>query len=143
MVVDLDKKVLKRVLRKERIERKRTWKLNDNRTRVKFENRAKELVRIDAPDLSKTFMINSDKLFAVVCHDKTQRRKPLEEKKPNMYTCNLDLRFYCDQSGHRAQKCLQVVKTHLIVTFIFKNVFPKNPLEMLNCLMKQQQNKWQ
>ena len=51
VVVDLDKKVV----RKERITRRKIWKLNENRTRVKFEKRVKELVRTDAPDLWKTF----------------------------------------------------------------------------------------
>ena len=31
------------------------WKLNENRTRVKFEKRVKELVSTDAPDLWKFF----------------------------------------------------------------------------------------
>ena len=53
MVVDLDKKVLKKVVRKEQIIRRKIWKLNDNRTRVRFEKRVrvKELVSTDAPDL--------------------------------------------------------------------------------------------
>ena len=37
VVVDLDKKVLKKVVQKERIIRKKIWKLNENRTRVRFE----------------------------------------------------------------------------------------------------------
>ena len=36
VVVDLDEKVLKKV-RKERIIRRKIWKLNENRTRVRFE----------------------------------------------------------------------------------------------------------
>ena len=55
VVVDLDKKVLKKIMRKERIIRRKIWKLNENRTRVRFENREKELVSTDAPDLWKTF----------------------------------------------------------------------------------------
>ena len=37
MVVDLDRKVLKRILKKERIIRRKIWKLNENQTRVRFE----------------------------------------------------------------------------------------------------------
>ena len=48
VVVDLDKKVLKKVVRKEQIIRRKIWKLNENRTRVRFEKRVKELVRTDA-----------------------------------------------------------------------------------------------
>ena len=54
VVVDLDKKVLKKVVRKERIIRRKIWKLNENQTRVRFEKRVKELVSTDVPDLWKT-----------------------------------------------------------------------------------------
>ena len=37
VVVDLDKKVLKKVVRKQRIIGSKIWKLNQNRTRVRFE----------------------------------------------------------------------------------------------------------
>ena len=47
VVVDLDKKVLKKVVRKERIIIRKIWKLNENQTRVRFENRVKELVSTD------------------------------------------------------------------------------------------------
>ena len=35
--------------------KKKIWKLNENRTRVRFEKRVKELVSTDAPELWKTF----------------------------------------------------------------------------------------
>ena len=54
VVVDLDKKVLKKVVRKKRIIRRQIWKLNENQTRVRFEKRVKELVITYAPDLWKT-----------------------------------------------------------------------------------------
>ena len=72
-------------------------------------------------------------------YDETPSMNQLEEKKPIIN--NFDLRFHCDQSGHCSQKCLQVVKTYLIVTFIFKEELPKNTPEMLNSLMKHQQSK--
>ena len=55
MVVDLDKKVLKKVVRKQQIIRRKIWKLNENQTRVRVETRLKELVSTDAADLGKTF----------------------------------------------------------------------------------------
>ena len=51
VVVDLDKKVLKKVVRKKRIIRRKIWRLNENQTRVRFEKRVKELVITNAPDL--------------------------------------------------------------------------------------------
>ena len=41
VVVDLDKKILKKVVKKERIIRRKIWKLDENRTRVKFEKKSK------------------------------------------------------------------------------------------------------
>ena len=51
VVVDLDKKVLKKVVRKQRIIKRKIWNLNKNQTRVRFEKRVKELVSTDTPDL--------------------------------------------------------------------------------------------
>ena len=47
------KKVLKKVVRKQRIIRRKIWKLNENRRRVRFEKIVKELVSTDAPDCGK------------------------------------------------------------------------------------------
>ena len=52
-VVDLDKKVLKKVVRKERIIRRKIWKLNENQIRVRFQKRVKELVSTDTPVCGK------------------------------------------------------------------------------------------
>ena len=41
VVVNLDKKILKKIVRKQRIIRKKIWKLNENRTRVRFEKKEK------------------------------------------------------------------------------------------------------
>ena len=41
VVVDLDKKILKKFVRKQRIIRRKIWKLNENRTRVRFEKKEK------------------------------------------------------------------------------------------------------
>ena len=51
VVVDLDKNVLKKVLRKQHIIGRKIWMLNQNRTRVRFEKRVKELVSTDLPNL--------------------------------------------------------------------------------------------
>ena len=74
VVVDLDKKVLKKGVRKERIIRRKIWKLNENRTRVRFEKRVKELVNADAPDLWKTFKDGVLKACDEVCGKKKSRR---------------------------------------------------------------------
>ena len=55
VVVDLDKKVLKKVVRKQQIIKRKIWKLNENQTRVTLEKRVKQLVSTDAPDLWKAF----------------------------------------------------------------------------------------
>ena len=73
VVVDLDKKVLKKVVRKERIIRK-IGKLNENRTRVRFEKRVKELVSTEAPDLWKTFEDSVLKACDEVCGKKKSKR---------------------------------------------------------------------
>ena len=41
VVVDLDKKVLSKVVRKQRIIRRKIWKLNENRTSVRLEKKSK------------------------------------------------------------------------------------------------------
>ena len=50
VVVDLDRKVLKKIARKQWMIRRKIWKLNENRTRVRFEKSVKELVSTDAPN---------------------------------------------------------------------------------------------
>ena len=74
VVEDLDKKVLKKVVRKEWIIIRKIWKLNENRTRVRFEKRVKELVNADAPDLWKTFKDGVLKACDELCGKKKSRR---------------------------------------------------------------------
>ena len=74
VVVDLDKKILKKVVRKERIIRRKIWKLNENQTRVRFEKRVKELESTDAPDLWKTFRDGVLKACDELCGKKKCRR---------------------------------------------------------------------
>ena len=74
VVVDLDKKALKNIVRKQRIIRRKSWKLNENQTRVRFEKRVKEQVSTDAPDLWKTFKNGVVKACNKVCGKKKSRR---------------------------------------------------------------------
>ena len=74
MVVDLGKKVLKKVVRKERIIRRKIWKLNENQTRVRFAKKVKELVSTDAPDLWKIFRDGVLKACDELCGKKKSRR---------------------------------------------------------------------
>ena len=74
VIVDLDKKVLKKIVRKERIIRRKIWKLNENQRRVRFEKRVKELVSTDAPDLWKTFRDGVLKACDDLCGKKKSRR---------------------------------------------------------------------
>ena len=70
VVVDLDKKAARR----QWIIKRTIWKLNENRTRVTFEKRAKELVSADGPDLWKTFKDGVLKVCDEVCGKKKSRR---------------------------------------------------------------------
>ena len=67
--VDLNKKVV----RKQRIMRRKIWKLNKNRTRVQFGKRVKELISTDALDLWKTFKDDVLKACDEVCGKKSRR----------------------------------------------------------------------
>ena len=60
-------------MRKQRIIRRKIWKLNENRTRVRFEKRVK-LVSTDAPDLWKTFKDDVPKACDQVGKKKKSRR---------------------------------------------------------------------
>ena len=73
VVVVLDKKVLKKVVKKQRIIRRKIWKLNENQIRVRFEKRVKELVSTDAPDLWKTFQDGVLNEYDEVCGKKKSR----------------------------------------------------------------------
>ena len=53
--MDLVKKKVKKVVRKEAIQRRKVWKMKEDDTRARFEERLGELVSADAPDLWKRF----------------------------------------------------------------------------------------
>ena len=67
VVVDLIKKKVKKVVRKEAFERRKFWKLKEDGTRARFEERVGELVSVDAPDLWKCFREGMLKAFDEVC----------------------------------------------------------------------------
>ena len=74
VVVDLEKRVLKKFVRKQRIIRRKTWKLNENRTRVRFEKRVEELISMDASESWKTFKDGVLKACDKLCGKKRSRR---------------------------------------------------------------------
>ena len=74
VIVDLDIKVLKKVVKKQRIITRKIWKLNENRTRVRFEKSVKQLVSTSAPDLLKSFKDGVLKACDEVCGKKKSRR---------------------------------------------------------------------
>ena len=55
VVADLQRKRMKKVLRKDVIVRRKVWKLKEHDVREKFEQRVQELVSVDAPDLWSCF----------------------------------------------------------------------------------------
>ena len=73
MVIDLDKTVVKMIARKKQIIRRKIWKLSENRTRVKFEKKLKELTSTDAPNLWKTFKDGVLKACDEVCEKKSRK----------------------------------------------------------------------
>ena len=74
VVADLDKKKLKKVVRKGAVERRMVWKLKDEETRARFEERVGELVSVDALDLWKCFKEGVLKACDEVCGKKKGRR---------------------------------------------------------------------
>ena len=74
VVVDQVKKKVKKVARKEAFERRKVWRLKEDDTRARFEERVGELVRADALDLWKCFREGMLKAFDEVC-GKTKGRR--------------------------------------------------------------------
>ena len=74
LVTDLDKKKVKKIVRKESIMRRRVWKLNENNMRRRFEERVEELVNVGTPDIWKCFKESVLKACDEVCRKKKGRR---------------------------------------------------------------------
>ena len=53
VVVDVVKKKVKKVVRKKAFERRKVWKLKEDDTRARFEERVREMASADTPDLWK------------------------------------------------------------------------------------------
>ena len=70
MVTDIDKRKLKKVVKNEQTFR-RVWELKENNMKTKFQERVKELVDVDAPNLWNTFK-NS---MLQACDEVLERRK--------------------------------------------------------------------
>ena len=51
VVTDIDERNLKKVVKSEQTVRKRIWKLNENNMRARFQERVKDLVDVDVPDI--------------------------------------------------------------------------------------------
>ena len=74
VVTDLVKKKVKKVVRKETIERRKVWKLKEDDTRARFKGRVGELVSADARDLCKCLKERVLKACDEVCGKKKGRR---------------------------------------------------------------------
>jgi len=64
---------MKKIIRKERTVRRRVWKLKDHATRVNFEERARELIDVDARNLWKSFKDGLLQACDEVCGKKRRR----------------------------------------------------------------------
>ena len=74
VVMDLVKTKVKKVVRKEAIERRKFWKLKEDDPRARIEERVRELVSADAPDFWKCFREGMFKAFDEVCGKMKGRR---------------------------------------------------------------------
>ena len=74
LVTDLDKKKVKKSVRKESIMRRRVWKLNENNMKRRFEERVGELVNVGTLDIWKCLKESVLKACDEVCGKKKGRR---------------------------------------------------------------------
>ena len=74
VIVDVDQRKLRRIVRKRMIEKRKVWKLKEEETRAKFQERVEELVDMDAPDMWKSFKEGVLRACDEVC-GKTRGRK--------------------------------------------------------------------
>ena len=74
VVVDLDKKVLKKIVRKQWVIGRKIWKLNENQTRARFEKRVEKQVSTDAHYLWKTFKNSVLKACDEACGKKKSKK---------------------------------------------------------------------
>ena len=55
VVADIEKRKLKKVIKKQRITHRRVWKLNDKEIRVEFQKQVQDQVNMEAPNLWKSY----------------------------------------------------------------------------------------
>ena len=75
VIVDVDKKKLKKIVKKKKTEKRRVWKLKEDETRRKFQHRVGELVDMDSPNLWKSFKEGVLRACDEVCGKARGRRE--------------------------------------------------------------------
>ena len=74
VVTDVDKRKLKKVVKNNQTFRRRVWKLKENNMKTKFQERIRELVDVDAPNLWNTFKNSMLQACDEVCGKKKGRK---------------------------------------------------------------------
>ena len=74
MVTVIEKRKLKKVVRNKQTIRMMVWKLKDNNMKTRIQERVKELVDVDVPNLSNTFKNNMLQACDEVCGKKKGRK---------------------------------------------------------------------
>ena len=74
MVTDIDKRKLKKIMKNEQTIRRRVWKLKESNTKTRFQERVKELVDVDAPNLCNTLKNGRFQACDEVCRKKKGRK---------------------------------------------------------------------
>jgi len=74
VVADMDKKKVRKVIRKERTVKRKVWMLKDDNMREKFEEKSEELVDVNAKNLWKSFRDGLLQACDEVCGRKIRRR---------------------------------------------------------------------
>ena len=75
VIVDVDKRKLKKIVRKRTTEKRKVWKLKEEETRGKFQERVEEFVNMDTPDLWKSFKEGVLRACDEVCGKTRGRRE--------------------------------------------------------------------
>ena len=69
---------MKKVVKNEQTIRRRIWKLKENNLKIKFQERVKKLVDVDAPNLWNTFKNSMLQACDEVCGKKKRRRNHVD-----------------------------------------------------------------
>ena len=76
VVAHIDKRKLKKVVKNEQSFRRRVWEWKENNMKTKFQERVRELVDVDAPNLWNTFKNSMLQACDEVCGKKKGRKNP-------------------------------------------------------------------